>query len=487
MEKHDAYVDDVLLDILLGFLAEDVDEFPDQGLADPLDEKLDLDGGGVSVFRRARTPREEARPVLTRLRGLPTDRGGLGIVRLAGVAGDIACLKSRQLVLDYLRANVERGTMSRWLPHGTTRWSEIVLGRAEEQSGLTHPFDHYTDRSSDVDETATSDPGAEPQSLPQTLDDQVKLVQKVYADIFASLQSMLSAEDRKAELAWLRSNDYPGSGKWLLSGSARGVYYGHLRFYGEEFRNALRLRCMVNPLPLLPNCAHLPICACGTIEKPVFLDGQPFHALDCRHGCINKANVTRHDRVRDVLADVIINYCGIHKSNVHKEATVGPLRGPARLRRRADLVVTIPGVRDNVFIDVAVVNPAAKTYLQKGLSHIRSGGASTCRANEKVEYYRRAGMFVIPFVVEATGRLGYQATGFLKHLAEISHVNWRSLRRQFLQKAGIGIQRANGSAVSAVIALKKSVDVRGLHGLLEFGSSAAAGYRSEEEDDDEQA
>jgi len=462
VELHDAYVDDVLLDMLVGFSPVDALGIPHHNLAIGVQPSATL-GEGVAIYPHISSPRDKARHSLVRLRGLPTDRGGLGIVRLAGVAGDISCLKSRQLVLNYLEAN--QGVVTPFFKAGLTWWRPIVLGQAEESTGLSHPYDQV-DQSSSVDETAASDPSAEPQSLPLTLDDHVKLVRKVYRDIGVSLRSMLRRQNRLPELAWFLSSDYSGSGKWLLSGTAGSFYYGHLRFQGEEFRNALRLRCMVNPVPVQPSVAHLPSCACGTVEKPVFLDEEPYHALDCQQGCVNKALTCRHHRVRDVLADVLVNYCGIDKNHVHREATVGRENGPAHLRRRADLVVNLPGVRDNVLIDVAVVNPAARTYIEKGRSHMRQGGASTCRANEKIDYYRRAGLTVVPFVVEASGRLGYHATAFVKHVAEITHVNWRSLRTRFIQAAGIGIQRANGSAASAIVAMKAKYDALGLQGIF---------------------
>jgi hypothetical protein len=113
--------------------------------------------------------------------------------------------------------------------------------------------------------------------------------------------------------------------------------------------------------------------------------------------------------VRDILARFV--------KRVHPGAdvVVEPARQPGT--RRPDILVTLEnGTR--YAIDVSIVDPAAQSHIAGGdLSSLQvAGGAAKQAEMSKVAAYRGtdyAGTLV-PFIVEATGRLGPKASKFLE-------------------------------------------------------------------------
>eukprot|EP01033_Poteriospumella_lacustris_P013310 gene13310-9537_t len=85
----------------------------------------------------------------------------------------------------------------------------------------------------------------------------------VSKNIQLRLLADLTQHHMDAKRAWLLSAAFGGSGKWLISASASGKYYGPYRFRPEEFLEALRLRCLLHPLPHNPNAGDPCTCVCG--------------------------------------------------------------------------------------------------------------------------------------------------------------------------------------------------------------------------------
>ena len=119
---------------------------------------------------------------------------------------------------------------------------------------------------------------------------------------------------------------------------------------------------------------------------------------------------------------------------------------------RIDLLVT--SHTTTVMIDVSVIHPRAE--MNRKLDAKDSGGAIAERAKKKMEYYGRAASTMdaelIPFVVDAYGRLGNSAILWIKTLAEYAeaHGHYNS-EEEFKDDAysiiSTAIQKGNAASI----------------------------------------
>ena len=176
-------------------------------------------------------------------------------------------------------------------------------------------------------------------------------------------------------------------------------------------------------------------CVCG---KNFTFQTDPMHNADCHS---NKFLVDfRHNKICDLLAALIKKLSPL--TMVVREPVLGETA--AHQERRADL-----SMRDGpttTYIDVAVVNQSAKTYIETHAirSHLFSERAAIAKENSKRNSVAQvvsprlipAGNFV-PFVVDATGHFGPAA---MSYLALLCHDRTR-LKSQFINDVALECAR----------------------------------------------
>jgi hypothetical protein len=172
---------------------------------------------------------------------------------------------------------------------------------------------------------------------------------------------------------------------------------------------ALSSRLLVTPARL----HHLSRCrTCGLVipDDPSCLT----HGYNCQ--ALQGLRTSRHNRVRDVLADLLRRLVG--PQAVHVEAALGT--------SVFDLTLDT-GLR-TFFIDVSIVNPASLSYVLSAADN--DDAAALQRAQEKRLRYADAlaarGIdpnCLVPFVFETSGRLGPEARAFLDEIRDISAAN----------------------------------------------------------------
>lgn len=358
--------------------------------------------------------------VMPRLRGLPQRYGGLGLVRHSGVEGDKAVCLSRGMTMEF----VEAYTSLSYLTRGIRRWRPVRVGMAEQLRGDVPPF---------IDEHMPVDNYNMEETPKDELND---VVDAIYRNLHSKILMDLTKHNMDAERAFLLSASYDGSGKWINSCAMTGMYFGPFRLRPEEFREAIRMRCLVNPLPVDAAVGDSTACVCGKD-----ISREMTHCLDCRRFTTAYATM-RHNACRDALADLItdVRAMDIVPPVVQKETLVGPNPNNGRI---ADLVITLAKFRHPVVVDLAIADPAAPFYRERVQSHEVQGAASVHRAEEKRRQYREVGVSVVPFVLEATGRPGKEA---LQLLASISDENEEELTKRFLSLSGLAIQKQNAAA-----------------------------------------
>lgn len=229
---------------------------------------------------------------------------------------------------------------------------------------------------------------------------------KVYNDLCNDLQTQGDVLGK----AWLRSGATKGSGSWLL-----GTAYGAppiLRLSEQHFKVNLLLRLLLPPHwvqgPVMVRCG-----SCNNTGNSGDMDPR-VHGLNC--GAMSQVRTRRHDDIRNALKDLI--------AYIWRDAVVEleTIIDPQHNQLRSDIMVKL-GARV-WYLDVSVVNPSS-------MKHARRNGdanqASKHAAHDKWKKYqtsiRRQNLpddSFIPFIIEATGRFGEEASAFLKLLSDVS-------------------------------------------------------------------
>jgi hypothetical protein len=232
----------------------------------------------------------------------------------------------------------------------------------------------------------------------------------------ALLDRLRSTEDTKHLAAWVLSSSTKGISSWLYSACTTDM---QVRVGHEAFKEGLRLRCLVpphqDPVPLqVPRACQ----SCRNDNVP------PLHALGCK--AASGARIKRHDNIRDCLMDFINKvepdailtreyFLNDGRRNLHQE------------RLRADIKCELAGV--TTFFDIAVTNPSNPSAIQgaNGASNVAGVAAKAMETDKKSLYSSRyseaVANCVVPFVLEATGRLGDMASRFIDSWCKIGHPN----------------------------------------------------------------
>jgi hypothetical protein len=248
------------------------------------------------------------------------------------------------------------------------------------------------------------------------------------------LKVQLDRDEPKEVVAWHLSMCTTGINRWI---NYKGGMDRRFSLTDEEWRTATRLHLLVDPHEGMQREEGGTRCGCG-----VDMGMHPLHGLTCESE--QGYSIYRHKVVRDVLAAYV--------KTVQKDATVTlepeiPVRVGA-LAAVADIKVEIGPV--TYFVDVTIRCPSAERYHTDGVvepsNMFQDAAAKKGQEEKRARYENRCSeKFVdgvrelVIFAVESTGRLGPEATLFLRKIT-LEKTFDRSL---MLDKMQAGIVKAN--------------------------------------------
>jgi hypothetical protein len=356
------------------------------------------------------------------LRGLPTSQGGFGMVRYAGIGGEIAAVKSDAMVTELVREFYSESASTTFMAPGIWGRPVIHVGVGSihyyESNHLPALVDiQVTPQGLDSPDSAVQAGGDETDGRDITVDSRNTPVEHLHAitmnrhaKVAKALGQRLRDSGQKAAAAWFESLKFRGSGCWLN----RWVCGYSNQVRGDLFRMALRLRGLV---PFLHGRDVPLVCSCG---RPTAVDNDlSFHLLHCPH---SQYFIThRHDNIVRMLAgelrgDLTEEGGGGRVAEIEVEV---PLAAPPpdTAVYTADIVCRLDG--NLVAVDVTVANPTAEKYLSRG-SSVNTSIATDMRSDEKKVLYQkiRAAHQFIPVAIDATGRIGRNGMEFINHVTQ---------------------------------------------------------------------
>ena len=216
---------------------------------------------------------------------------------------------------------------------------------------------------------------------------------------------------------WMKSARCNGAGRWLARAGNR-FQPKHLRFDDVEYRLAMRLSLLLAPFEDMPGdyAPSTPVCSCeGSTE--MLRHKEPFHNLDCGQTGDYRTN-TRHNNVVTVIRDFLGRNIP-EKPTFVVEPWATNMDGSKSTTARGDLSVHAPHLPPRM-IDVMVTNPATRSYRVYKEHKTDLFAASQCE-KRKINRYKNTrelsnGEFV-PFVVEATGKMGNAAKEYVNFVS----------------------------------------------------------------------
>jgi hypothetical protein len=199
-------------------------------------------------------------------------------------------------------------------------------------------------------------------------------------------------------------------------------------------------------------CADRTIrCKCGKVLTGMTCDELASHLMTCPH-LPNRHRIRRHDHVRNTL----LRFLRHARLITTFEVTERHQRKGKKARTRPD--ITIHG-RDKTFVDVAVVNPTAKSFLAK--YHGAARAAAVATEKTKSDRYQslltdRPGSSFVPFVVETFGTMGPQAAQLVERVVtryQMRHGDTagKLFRRRFLTALSVSLQKDNAHVLASAL------------------------------------
>jgi hypothetical protein len=446
------------------------------------------------------------RNITNLLRSLPLGLGGLGITRYADISGEKAILMSRRVTFAFISKFYDSFAES-----AKAKWSLLNLGSNDPFSFLDHNSNAVLpgtpalilEEGESHEEITSSAAVRVRREYEVESEDESLNAKKICRDIqtrrHLQLIAHLKSTDRNAAAVMLRGSRFKGSGHWLIGQG--GQLYGKYGFHSDdEYKAALRLRLLLSPALSGVDARGSVLCSC--CSKPI----DTFHELDCV-GCNQYHYKHRHDMVRDTLSTFLKEQSnqGATAFSIFTEPAVKNILNTPD----GEELLTVEDIEDNLprrdlanslrnlhqfradrqhqdtiradvgrfsavdhvlqYIDVAVVNSSAATYLalengrnivgsrtavgvlQKAvvaaLRNQGSGGTAHREVDKKEKYRGLIGDRVdvaehfVPFVVEATGRLGPAARQFIGMVLKESKVKFA--QQSLFIKIGAIIARYN--------------------------------------------
>jgi hypothetical protein len=309
-------------------------------------------------------------PLFRLLRALPQRFSGLGLPHHQGGISEKACLDARETTATLV---------DKWLPDlrsGIDSLPEVEAGRMDQSL--------YRAR-------IVLEDGEEEElerRLPQYMLQHLATHKRDWLEVYQSLLR----EQRHHHAAWFLSSAFKGTGSWLLW---RGGTHGRFRYVPSEFVEALRLRLLIDPVR---NPSHGPRSSPGLQCPPSCPSLAPWPSAWCAHRPLQGLLRGWSSHGRHVT--------GIVTGERWYDGENG-------VRRKVDIVVH--AWKFTYALDVAVVDSSAPTYIHMGTA-ARQDVAARHRGEQQIAYWREMrgvrGVNFVPFVVEATGRLGPHAYRF---------------------------------------------------------------------------
>ena len=164
------------------------------------------------------------------------------------------------------------------------------------------------------------------------------------------------------------------------------------------------------------------------------LDEHGHHGATCECG---GAMVRRHNCVRDLLLKRLAEHLG---AATHMEQRVDSMAGAGRREARLDVAVTVPGAATH-FLDVAIVEAYSSNAGIELQRMERPAAAEVMEGKKRNKYGPSERM--IPFIVEAHGRLGPAAMRWIRKV----YKGQPDLRRALLQELAATIQSHTAAMV----------------------------------------
>lgn len=327
---------------------------------------------------------------------LPRKFGGLGLSRHYGMSTEKSQILSRMAFYDFLA--LHHPSEYQLISNHFNR-TDIQLGQRE------HLEDH-----TGLDEAKM-----------------LALVNPSARGILSSAKSLAYQKQSDEILAFLA--DSPTTQQhaaWMLSSTDSSTNFIHSSiglgsegyFSSEEFICIARAKLGIAPSNDLPG--QFRVCAC---QKSFDAAEDSLHGLSC---ALNKGHRNvRHDSIRDLLYQLIkrLNN-GIQQTHLSLEFEVGQIQPPNEPSYVVRTDIKYIKGADTFYIDVAIIDPAsAESQKAPTRSHLTQDAASSRYERIKRQHYSRVNSpaaippgYIVPFVIEATGRLGPAALLFLHSL-----------------------------------------------------------------------
>ena len=200
------------------------------------------------------------------------------------------------------------------------------------------------------------------------------------------------------ELAALRSAGGKGAGAWLNPPTEASH-----RYADPQWKAALATRLDLDIPGHVGTCTHLRPdgSLCGATLDP---KGKHARACICQGWRSRK-----HDGLCGSLAD----WCTEQGCQVVREVLI-PQASSELVEARLDLVIRAPGVAHPIYVDVTVADATALEALAKNSGGRDAAAAQVLESRKRAKY---PGITMVPFAVEAHGRVGPAAMGLIRQLA----------------------------------------------------------------------
>lgn len=368
------------------------------------------------------------RPLFCLLRGLPRRLGGLGIVRYGGAQTHSGVKVSRAAALKYVTENVPCLVQPMQLSQN------IFTLHFGEFEGMTRE-----DAEEEFEENMADYEAAHPKKVASACRSMsAKVNAKVERDVRAQLEKMEVDEGIRTQprLAYFISGQNVNAAKFLAYPYGRG---GHAKDDDNKcFAAAVRVRLLADPQTsggqLAKRCLG---CNKGTIVDAAGVSRTIFqhswsHPMACMASTTGPFS-SRHKAIAELVAELVkrVESARGRQVVVAREKSCrlpvapgnvqGAQEGPylPGYAPRMDIHAQFEGGKE-VYIDVAVADPGCSSYLAAG-SSVRENAAAEAREKDKrcsfkADFKGVEAQDFVPFVVEATGRVGPAAMAFLRSL-----------------------------------------------------------------------
>jgi len=358
------------------------------------------------------------------IRHLSSKHGGLGMRRLE--------YSDSQSASSFIQA-------ARFLAATDAPWFNLLMApcsrRNQFLAGIRRSSALRTvlqSESTDIDSSPFL-PFDELDKIPSNQEAQLSRDAELYDDLLGALPD-------PEERAMFLSNGAPGTLRWFYLGCSPIPI---LRPSIDSFRTAMKMRLL---LPIEPP-VHLRtrLCACGHYNH----NANASHSLSCRN--FNGLKTIRHNHIVEALLSLIKS--SNPNTSVSKEYPIEI----GSITRIADIRCMLPS---ELFIDVAVVNPAAEKYRARGSSTEAGVPARVKEASKKGKYSilgHEIASRVVPFIVESTGRMGEEALSLVDSITKLNgpvlnpNGSLKRARNFFLNRISTSLVNANHRMLSAYL------------------------------------